>query len=300
MFRKEGKMSEELMSIGNALSITRIPIVTYTLDPKWESVYIIPLADEQIGDPGFYEELFLGYRKWILGRPNAFTLLVGDLYEQPVRNNKASDYWDIHLMPKEAVKKARELLKPLAEEGRILGGIDGNHEYRAYLATGESPMQNLLDKLGLPVEGKNSVYDPEALVVKIAFGEDKSHGKQPSYRHFIYKIYFSHGWGGARKTGGQVNKTEELAAVVTNADVYILGHEHTLFVTRWDSGFIPDSLSATECKPMRQVFVGAGTFCRYSKFQKRIQRRLPNLGAPRIRLEGISGHKSHKDCHVSI
>lgn len=289
-------MSEEDMSIGRALSITKIPIVTFTFDPSWQSVYIVPLADQQIGDPGFYEGLFLGYRNWILERPNAFTLLVGDLFETHVRGSRASDYWDMHLKPKEAMKKARSLLKPLAQEGRILGAIDGNHEYRAYLETGRSPMQELIDDLGLPADGRGSIYDPEALVIKVAFGTDRNQHRGS----FIYKIYFSHGWGGARRTGAHVNKTEELAAVVTNADVYILGHEHTLFVSRWDSGFIPDSMAATECKPVRQVFVGAGTFCRYSKFQKRIQRRLPNLGAARIRLEGVSGHKSHKDIHVSI
>ena len=94
-----------------ALSVTTIPIVTHQLSPDFPAVYVIPLADEQIGDPGFYEELFIGYRDWILERPNAFALLPGDLFEQPVRGNKASDYWNIHLTPDKAKKKAKELLK---------------------------------------------------------------------------------------------------------------------------------------------------------------------------------------------
>ena len=281
--------------LARALSVTKVPIVTHILSPEFESVYLIPLADMQIGDPGFYEGLFVSYRDWILERPNAYALLMGDMFEQPVVGNRASDFWDMHLIPAEAKKKAKELLRPLVDNKRLLGAVDGNHEYRAYKATGYSPLKTVLDEFNLPTEGTTSIYDPEALVVRIAFGTDRA-----SSGRFIYKIYFSHGWGGARRTGAHVNKTEELAAVVTNADVYVLGHEHTLFVSRWDSGYIPEALSATECKPTRQLFVGAGTFCRYSKFQKRIQRRLPNLGAPRIRLEGISGHRSHKDIHVSI
>lgn len=289
-------MSEEI-SIEKALSVTKIPIVTHVLDPTFQAVYVIPLSDLQIGDPGFYEELFLQYRTWILARPNAYVLLPGDIYEQPVRGNKASDYWEMHLTPAKSKKKAKQLLKPLADAGRILGVVDGNHEYRAYITTGHSPLQDTLTELGLQAEGVNSIYDPDALVVRIAFGEDRANHRGSS---FIYNIYMSHGWGGARRTGAHVNKTEEMAAVVTNADVYVLGHEHTLYDSRWDSAYIPDSLRATVCKQTRQVFVGGGTFCRYSKFQKRIQRRLPNLGAPRIRLEGVSGHRGHKDVHVSI
>ena len=290
-------MSKEDIDIRKALSVTKIPIVTHILSPEFQAVYIIPLSDEQIGDPGFYEELFLGYRNWILERPNAFVLLPGDLYEEPVVGNRASDFWEIHLTPKEAKKKAKKLLKPLADAGRILGAVSGNHEFRAYKATGHDPIYDTLSELGLPVEGKNSIYDPDAIVVRIAFGEDRSQRKGIN---FIYKIYMTHGWGGARRTGAHVNKTEEMAAVVTNADVYVIGHEHTLYDSRWDSAYIPGSLQATQCQAVRQVFVGGGTFCRYTKFQKRIQRRLPNLGAPRIRLEGISRHRTHKDIHCSI
>lgn len=286
----------ENISYRRALSVTKIPIVTHVLPAEFTAVYIIPLSDLQVGDPGFYEDLFIGYRNWILERPNAFVVLPGDTFEQQVRGNKASDYWEMHLPPAQAKRKVKSLFKPLADAGRILGAVDGNHEYRAYLATGHSPNQDMLGELGLPVEGRESIFDQDAIVIRIAFGEDRS-----SHRaNFIYKIYLSHGWGGARKTGAHVNKTEEMASVVTNADVYILGHEHTLYDSRWDCAYIPDSSQATECKQVRQVFVGGGTFCRYTKFQKRIQRRLPNLGAPRIRLEGISGHRGYKDIHVSI
>jgi len=288
-------MSKKDIDIRKALSVTKIPIVTHVLSAEFQAVYIIPLTDEQIGNPGFYEELFLGYRKWILERPNAFVLLPGDLYEEPVVGNKASNFWEMHLTPRRAKNKAKSLLKPLADEGRILGAVSGNHEFRAYKATGHDPMYDTLSELNLPVEGKNSIFDPDALVIRITFDGINKHGNES----FVYKIYMSHGWGGARRTGAHVNKTEEMAAVVTNADVYVIGHEHTLYDSRWDSAYIPDR-PANECIPIRQVFVGCGTFCRYTKFQKRIQRRLPNLGAPRIRLEGVSGGKVHKDIHCSI
>ena len=276
---------------------TLIPIVTHHLSSKYNKVYVIPLSDMQIGNPSFDEDLFLGYRDWILERDNAFTVLPGDNLETPVLGNKAADVWDMYLTPEKARKKLRELLKPLADAGRILGAVDGNHDIRTYQLTGHRITREILEELGCCVEGKNSIYDPEAIVVRLVFGKDTNSGSKSG---FTYSIYMTHGWGGARRTGAHVNKTEELAAVVTNADVYMIGHEHTLYDSRWDSAVIPTSHSSTMCHEKRQVFVGAGTFCRYTRFQKRIQRRLPNLGSPRIRLEGVCGKKSHKDIHVSI
>lgn len=259
-----------------------IPKVTHKLAPDVECVYIIPLSDMQIGNPGFDEALFLGYRDWIMERPNAYTVLPGDIFEAPVVGNRASDFFEMALTPRGARKKAEKLLKPLADSGKILGAVAGNHDLRIYKSGGNEPIEMLLEKLGLKPSGKNGIYDPMAIVIQLDIGE------------LHYKLYMAHGWGGARKTGAHVNKTEELASVVTDADVYLLGHEHTLYASRWDSASIDN-----EEQP-RQLFVGCGTFCRYSRFQKSVQRRMPNLGSPRIRLEGPNGSRGYKDIHVSI
>jgi len=274
--------------MADKITQTNIPIVTHKLSEELESVYIIPLSDMQFGNSTFDEKAFIGYRDWILSKPNAFTVLPGDIFEAPVLGNKASEFWDMGLTPKEAYKKAVKLVKPLAEAGKILGVISGNHDLRIYKSTGNDMVEQLISNLGLPTSGKNSIYDPLALVIRLVMNKE-----------FTYKLYMTHGWGGARRTGAQVNKTEELASVVTDADVYLLGHEHTLYASRWDSASI-DNITSGECKQVRQLFVGCGTYCRYTSFQKGIQRRLPNIGSPRIRLEGVSGVKGHRDIHVSI
>ncbi len=269
--------------MSNSRKTLEIPKVVYHFPSELKAAYILPLSDLQIGNPGFDELLFLGYRKWILDRPNAFTVLLGDIYEAPVVGNRASNFYEMALTPRQSRKKAKELFEPLAKARRILAAVAGNHDLRIYNSTGYDPVETLLEKLGLPTDGKNNLYDPMAIIVQIELGEG-----------FTYKLYMTHGWGGARKTGAHVNKTEEMASVVTDADIYLTGHEHTLHASRWDSASIDK-----EEQP-RQVFVGCGTFCRYTRFQKGIQRRMPNLGAPRIRLEGMAGEKHHKDIHVSI
>jgi hypothetical protein len=266
--------------VTKAEKLSDIPVVEYSMSENFPSIYIIPLSDTQIGSPSFDESLFQKYVDWILARPNAFTVLPGDIFEAPVLGNKASDFYNMGLTPRQAKNRAKKLFQPLADEGRILAAVAGNHDLRIAKLTDYDPVEILLDSLGLDT-GK--IYDPMCIVVKVNLGKG-----------FSYKIYMAHGWGGARKTGAHVNKTEEMASVVTDADVYLLGHEHTLYVSRWDSVRI-DGKGLT-----RQVFVGCGTFCRYTRFQKGVQRRFPNLGSPRIRLEGYSGDKGHKDVHVSI
>ncbi len=256
-----------------------------------DHIYIVPIYDMQVGDSGFDEKLFLGYRDWILSKPNVFTYLGGDNLNCQVKGNKASEIWDEAFMPAKARKKLVELLKPLADDGRILGAIDGNHEYRVWVNTGESPTVSVLEKIGVPAEW----YDPDELIIRIAFKPTKDR------ENIVFNIYAVHGWGGARKSGGHVNKIEELQLVVNNADVYTVGHEHSLTYTRGDVAYIPTSLLAPHPQLQRSVFVGCGTFCRLTKFQKRIQRRIPNIGAPRIRLgtKQRHGHRIEKDIHVS-
>lgn len=287
--------------------ITQIRIVTHDLvsnfglPEEYNHIYIIPISDMQVGDPGFDQQMFLGYRDWILERPNAFVVLPGDNLNTPTKNNKASDMWDEALSPRKARERLRDLFRPLADAKRILGWVDGNHEHRLWVAGELTGSEWVMSEIRVPYE----YYDPDSLIIRVGFGS-------PSYQKRAYfTVYITHGWGGARRSGGQVNKIEELQMVVPNADVYIAGHEHTLTYSRYDNAFIPDDPTSRFPVSKRQVFVGSGTFCHATKFQRRIQRRLPNLGSPRIRLEykqtshrieGVNHPISYvkKDIHVSF
>ncbi len=265
--------------------LTNIRIIKHHLSPEEQFIYIVPIADTHIGR-GFNEQTFLGYRDWILSKSNAFTVLIGDILDCPSIHAKNSEMWEQTLTPKKARDKAEELFKPLAP--RILGVVSGNHEERIRKETDIYVLQELLIKIGC----SEYIFDPQMLVVGITLGRNSSSGGNTPYR---FNILLQHGWGGARRTGGQVNKAEELSAVVRNADVYLIAHEHNLFMSRYDSAEINNS--ADFCTQFRQVFVGCGGFQDYSGFQKRIARRMPNIGAPRIRLEGKDGRK---DIHVDI
>jgi len=242
-----------------------------TYNTKDTDSYLVPMGDFHIGDNNFAEEKLVDYVNWIKAHENAYTILMGDIFETPEKLSKASDLWELCMKPEDCVNKAVEVLTPIAS--RILGVVHGNHEDRMYKKFGTTQLNELLPRLGIT----NKIMSHDALILNWRVGE------------ITYVVYALHGWGGARLTGGQLNKSEQMGDVVRDADVFLTGHEHTLFMSRWDSDLIKDDME------LRQVHVGCGCFCRYTKFQEGIARRKPNVGAPRIRFNG-----SRRDVHVSI
>ncbi len=238
-----------------------------------KKAYQIPLADTQIGEKEFAEEKLRGYVDWIRGRKNVSVPFVGDMFEVPKKNSKATDVWADRLSPKKSMDLAYEIFAPIAD--KIDGGVVGNHENRMYQEFGRHPMEELFTRLGLP-ESTLAPYG-EGLLLAV------------NLNGINYVSHMLHGWGGARTTGGQVNKTEQLGDVVRDADCYITGHEHTLHVTRWDS------YMASTGEYRKQYFINAGCFSYYTPFQESIARRMPNVGAVRIRFNG-----DKRDIHVSI
>lgn len=88
-----------------------------------------------------------------------------------------------------------------------------------------------------------------------------------------------------------MNKWEELAKVA-DADIFLAGHEHTLTHSRINHRWL--STDGT-VQNKRKMFVGCGGFKDYDDFLVSIGRRPPDVGAPRIRLDG-----TRKDIHVSF
>lgn len=257
-----------------------IPVKRWDLEH--EVVYIIPMGDFHVGTTGFAYDKFAGYRDWILARRNAYVVLLGDLIEATVRHSKG-DIWEQDISPGRQIDQVTALLKPL--KNRILGMVMGNHERRIYDQTGFEPMSILCHKLGLP-EG---VYGRDALRLDLYI--PFSGRKRPFY------VFLTHGWGGARKTGGQLNKLEDLGDVI-HADVYIVGHEHKLIQGR-DDYLMP--VSGGKWSIHRKNYVQSGCFADYASlggYLVRIGRKPPDIGAPRIRLQ--FKHARAKDVHVSI
>ena len=255
--------------------------VKHDLGVDTDHIYLIPLSDLHIGAT-FDEAKFLGYRDWILQRDNAYCFINGDVLDMATKSSIGGTFET--LRPREQRKLAVKYLKPLADEGRILGYVDGNHEARAAKDTDEYTGEIICEMLGIP-----SAYSSDGLFMFLSVGHDREKGKQ---NRIVYTVFALHGWSGSRTVGGKANNVKSLADSVIS-DIYVSSHTHQKFA--FPRRIIEPNISAKTLRFKKQVFVSSGSFMEWDGYAIRKGYSPASLGSPRIRLSG-----RYKDIHVSI
>ena len=255
--------------------------ITHDLGADIDTAYIIPLSDLHIGAE-FDDKKFFGYRDWILERPNAYCVINGDVLDMATKNSIGGLYDT--LRPKEQRKLAVKYLQPLADAGKILAYVDGNHEARAAKDTDEFTGELICSMLGIP-----SVYDPDGAFLFLNVGHDRAKGEK---NRITYTMFMLHGWSGSRMVGGKANNLESLSKSVV-ADIYLASHTHTKIAFSRRT-LIPDTRTKT-LRWKKQLFVSAGSFLEWSGYAIRRGYSPATLGSPRIRLDG-----TRHDAHCSL
>jgi hypothetical protein len=239
-----------------------------------DHIYIVPLSDFHLGDPLFDREKLQGYVDWILNTPNAYTIINGDVFDCAIMGSKGNPY-DAVMTVQAAKKVAKEILYPIRD--RILGVTTGNHERRIYKATGNDVSEDLA--MMLDVE---DLYDAFGLIIHIVINEQTS-----------YVIYVKHGAGGGKTQAYRLKKLKELADIVKDADIYLIGHVHDVLTFSLNPYFIDTETGAK--KQMKQTYVSSGSYLNYGGYAEDLNFEPGKMGSPRLRL-----NTEHKDCHVSI
>lgn len=251
------------------------PTLDITAQIVGNKAYLVPIGDTQMGQPDFAREKLQRYIDWIKATPDAFTILVGDIFEVSLPGSRATDaFEDIELSLDDALDLAVDMFYPI--RGKVLGAIDGNHDARATRTLGMSPVRRLMRELGYK---KDEGFATDEINLAMTVGQ------------ITYDIKAVHGWGGGRRVGNHLNKVEELSNITSDCDVYMAGHEHTLFCSRFDR----ELTSSYKGKFLKQYLVGTGCFCYYTRFQRTKALRRPHVGAARIRFNG-----DKRDVHVSL
>lgn len=140
--------------------------------------YLIPIGDCHWGDKAFKDYgkgKLLGYLKWIMERPNAYVFLMGDIYNVSGRQTKTTPFETDTNEYEEAIN----FFEPYKE--RILGAIDGNHEYRMYDEFGISPMGIFCQALKIP-------YCKYSAVIRFKVGKrtDSHAGNRYNQNYFVF------------------------------------------------------------------------------------------------------------------
>jgi hypothetical protein len=176
------------------------------------------INDAHVSDPLFYERGFDRYLSMILESERKYAVLGGDLMNMATKNS-VSDVYTAKLSPKGQLEWMADRLMPLAKAGKILGAVGGNHEGRVAKEVDFDPTEMLMTKLGLPW-----AYRDSGIIIILKFGAGFDRHKESPY---TYKLYMTHGFGGARTTGGKVAKGERISTFVV-ADAYLMAHDHTV------------------------------------------------------------------------
>lgn len=260
--------------------------------PQNGCVYLVPLGDTHYGSREFTdwsEEKLKGYIKWILERPNAYTFLMGDLTECGTITSPSKPF-------QEAANGTEQFLwavntfRPLAEKGRILGAIMGNHElqYAKTIGTEINRTKEICSVLGVTYCGCDAF-------LFLDVSENNTSTKR------VYYCYFVHGSGGGRTRGGKINVLSRIE-LICEADLYAIGHVHDSLPFR------KDRWSPLKGNLVRRkvAFTTTGSFVDYCESTSEpsegyaVQRNYEPvcIGAPRIRFE--ADHHRSKDIHISI
>ncbi|GAG71307.1 unnamed protein product, partial [marine sediment metagenome] len=227
---------------------------------------------------------------WIKRRDNAFTLLNGDLMNCAGKDTAPELFEDL-ITPDTAYAQLRAMLMPIKD--KILMITRGGHEEAIFRKVGADYMARLAYDLG------DIPYKPNGGMVGMRLGAPSKVKK-----HYIFFVYATHGWGGARTIGAKVKKVQDLA-MVADADCYVLSHDHTQNVHRLNI-LMPPITNITMKRPVylgiqRRLMVNTGGFIKYSGYIQRKGYMPQDLGTPRIRMEIKADHANyHKDLHCSL
>jgi len=247
---------------------------------KADVAYVLPISDIHIGDKAFEGEgyeLLCKNLEWVQKEPNARVFLNGDVLNVATRISASSPF-EQSMTLQEQISFAVKLFQPIADQGKIVGAIDGNHCLRLKDFVGYSPMTPICHQLQIPY------YQNSAVMVFIV-------GKG---RGIAYSMYMHHTTGGGATPGGKMNRVDKLRQLVSNCDAYIGSHNHQLGVMPVTTRTV--DIIHKRIVVQRQVLIDSGSYLGWNNTYAEAKMLPPSkIGSPRIRIDG-----KRKDIHVSV
>ena len=190
--------------------------------PDLTEITVIPVSDVHLGALEHNTAAWNAFCKEVMEQPNTKILLVGDLINNSTRTSVANPFDEV-MRPREQKTRMVEMLKPLADDGRILCAVSGNHERRSMKDSDVDLTYDIMAKLDI-----ENVYRENIAFVKISLGRRVSE-KKPKCT-FLFAV--THGAGGGIYTGAAVNRNERFGNVLDGVDCIVVGHTHKGTVSR--------------------------------------------------------------------
>ena len=187
-----------------------------------EELFIEPLGDLHIGNPGFNEERFMRRVNFIRRtRQKRFWIGMGDYIEniRPYANGFVDRRWSTEVLLgepdwDEQIRRFVDMVRPIRR--KCLGLLWGNHEWKTMTS------KEFEDRFCKPL--KVDFLGSRAYIILRIKHKKKILGE--------YAIFAIHGSYAGYRLGGAFNRLQDLARIY-DADIYLMGHTHA-------KGFQPD------------------------------------------------------------
>lgn len=146
-------------------------------------IHIYPASDLHIGAKECNIKKIKKWASIVLADPVGYAVFCGDLINNGLKDSKTNVYEET-MRPREQCETLISIMKPLADAGRILGWIGGNHEYRSIREADDDPAYNCACRLGVADR-----YRQNFAGIKISLGQHPRKKTRPC----TYVIALIHG-----------------------------------------------------------------------------------------------------------
>lgn len=135
-----------------------------------------------------------------------YIFIMGDMLEAGLSTSIGDSVYMQKLNPQEQMDEVIDLLRPLADEGLIIGYLAGNHEARIVKMTSIDVSKIICREIGVPYLG----YAGWTIL---------------SVEGLRYSLYATHGSGGSRFIYTKLSKVINLGSWL-DSDILAMGHTH--------------------------------------------------------------------------
>lgn len=225
------------------------------------SFHLWPFSDVHYGAPESNTDLFFETLERAWDDSEAVLLLNGDLVEASTRTSVGSGVYEQKVNAQEQLEWVVDTFKPFAEQGRLLGVTNGNHEDRITKATGVDITRTYAQMLDVPYFKNGGHFKLKA-------------GNQ------TYHAYFTHGSSGARLPHTKIKQALDLARFI-DADLYGMGHVHELQAHTQEYRRINNRNGVVEIVP--KLFLLSGHYLDYENSYAQAMSMIPSRqGTPKV------------------
>lgn len=227
------------------------------------SFHLWPVSDIHHGAAESNTPLLMETLERIWEDKDAVILLNGDLVEAATRDSVGTGVYDQNINAQEQLEWVVATFKPFADQGRIIGATNGNHEDRIAKSTGIDITRVYAQMLQVP-------YFKHGGHFKFKAGDQN------------YHAYFTHGASGARLPYTKIKGVLDLARFV-DADLYGMGHVHDLQAHTQEYRRISNKNGNVEIVP--KVFILTGHYLNYENSYAQMKSMIPSRqGTPKVTL----------------